>query len=159
VSCLYRSLSLFIGVCNSNIGTHRLKVLAEWSSQVVEGQVLTTAQTTEPCLATIETRRPKDPMEQPATQAEVFTMNTSAQNTQPHTNTKKPKFERASNKIQKKRMKQSSKMKWCFFARRMSAWDSCKSTWLGKKWWWKDLRSCSSRLRKKEQLKRSYSEQ
>jgi hypothetical protein len=34
-------------------------------------------------VATTKVRRPEDPMEQPTTQAEVLTMNTSAQNTMP----------------------------------------------------------------------------
>jgi hypothetical protein len=75
------------------------ELLAQGSSQATGGQVLTTAQTTiqtthitqiahpqpsvEPRSATIETRRPEDLVEQPTTQVEVLTMNTSAPNTQP----------------------------------------------------------------------------
>jgi hypothetical protein len=120
------------------------ELLAEGSSQVAGDQLLTTAQTTiqsthisqiahpqpsvEPRPTTTETRRLKDPVEQPATQAEVLTMNTSGPNTQPHTNSKKPKFKRTNNKIRKKRSNQSSKMSWHASARRMSTCDTCKST-------------------------------
>jgi hypothetical protein len=71
----------------------------EGSSQVAEGQVLATVQTTtqtthipqtthpqastEPRPATTETRRPEYSVEQPLTQALVLAMNTSAPNTQP----------------------------------------------------------------------------
>jgi hypothetical protein len=101
---------------------------AEGSSQATIGQVFTTAQTTiqtihisqtahpqpfiEPHVASKEPRRPKDPIEQPTTQAEVFAKNTSALNTQPppHTNTKPLKPNRNCNKTLKKKSKQSSKM-------------------------------------------------
>jgi hypothetical protein len=78
---------------------HGKELPIESSSQAVEGQVFTTAQTTvqityipqtahpqpstEPCVATTETRRPEDPVEQPTTQAEVLAMNTSTANTLP----------------------------------------------------------------------------
>jgi hypothetical protein len=87
------------------------ELLTEGSSQAVGGQVLTIAQTTtktthippnnpsiEPCLATTETRRPEDLVEQSTTQEEVLA------------NAKPLKSKRTSNKIRKKRLKRSSKM-------------------------------------------------
>jgi hypothetical protein len=62
------------------------ELLTEHSSQVAGAHILKTAtqpQTSlEPYPATVETRRPKEPLHQPATQAEAPTMNTFAPNTE-----------------------------------------------------------------------------
>jgi hypothetical protein len=66
---------------------HGKPYLTEGSSQEARGQVLeTTTQpqaSIEPRPATIDTRRPRKPLEQPATQAEASPMNTSEPSTQP----------------------------------------------------------------------------
>jgi hypothetical protein len=134
---------------------------AEGSFQTAEEQVPTTTQTLhqQPLknLHTIAT----DPTEQPGTQTEVLTLNTSAPNTipLPHTNTKPSKPRRTYNKILRKKLKQSSRTCWHASARKMNFCASCRSIWPGETQWQKDLKSCSSILSRKEQLKQSCSEQ
>jgi hypothetical protein len=72
-------------------------------------------------------------------------------------NFKRQKLKKINNKTQKKRLKQSSKMNWYALARRMSICDLCKSRWPEERQWPKEPRSCSKRLNKKEQLRRSCS--
>jgi hypothetical protein len=97
------------------------ELLAEDSSQAAGDQVFTTAETTnqtthipqtahpqpstEPHVASIEARRPEDPVEQPTTQAEVLVMNSSALNTLPP-----PPQQQQAIKIQKDQQQQAIKI-------------------------------------------------
>jgi hypothetical protein len=62
-------------------------------------------------------------------------------------------------KIQKRRSRQSLKMSWHTFVKRMSPYDSCRNSWLEERQWRKELRPCSNKSNKKEQLRQSCREQ
>jgi hypothetical protein len=168
---------------NLNIGTHCLcaqenthemppkkrpgkELPVEASSQAAGAQVLKTTQTTtqpqtstEPQQATVEIRRPEEPLQQPPSQAEELAMTTSAPTPQHPIQQQDFDAQEDLHQDSEEEIEAIIEDELACLHQENEPCNSCKSRWPEEKQWPREPRLCSNRSNKNERLRRSCNRQ